>query len=579
MDYRVEIYDTAGRRVSVVRETPLLEVWRTGPDEPDVIRGLLPTELAQLGNRYEVRAYLAGRLAAKATIQETAPEWSDARKLILDDYVNFHEVLAFEARGEAIAGNTWVARAYGGQDIAEIVRDLIEIAPGAIHYRVAHGAYPEGAEREYAKFAARKTEGNALEVGGIGSGQWVGADRLDTSGAYAKDGDTIAGLVVDGVAWPDLRLMMIDSEELSLNSHAVSRHPETANWTAGKYLRSGYALKAASAKDGLQELIDLHGIDYVELNTHRNALGVFDDRVDAFGRYIGLVYGGGLCFNASMVEQGHVDVYLYAEGRFHDPAMRLKEYYSYTQPAEDSVAGAARAPEAFDFKGGVVEAIAALAYMAGGYTFRVDTDLAVTFARETGPKHVVFFEPLRMGTRLETRSDALANLLRVRANPVAGELITTHAEDASIDAYGLEARRLDYFAVSHEPEAAWLAEGLLADAAYPEPSWALTFYGGRTDIEPGDLVEVRGAPLRDYEPTLTSAWGGAFGGKRLARARSVRHRISGKRVDTTIYFTSALRSVAQPLSFIVRSQEPAAALFEFRLDDATVGLDFGYRLD
>jgi len=579
MEYCVEIYDTAGRRVAVVRETPLLEVWRTGPDEPDVIRGLLPSELALLGSRYEARAYVGGRIAAKATIQETAPEWSDARKLILDDYVSFHEVLAFEARGENIAGNTWVARAYGGQNIAEIVRDLLEIAPGPIHYRVAHGAYPEGAEREYAKFAARKTEGNALELGGIASGQWAGGDRLDTSGAYAKDGDTIAGLVVDGSAWPDLRLLMIDAEELTLNSHAVSRHPETADWSPERYLNSGYALKAEAAKLALQELIDTHGIDYVELNTHRNALGAFDDRVDAFGRYIGLVYGGGLCFNAAMVEQGHADVYLYAEGRFHDPAMRLKEYYSYTQPADDSVAEAERAPEAFDFKGGVVEAIAALAYMAGGYTFRVDSDLAVIFEQETEPKQVVFFDPLRMGARLGSRSEDLANLLRVRANPVAGELITTRAEDASIDSYGLEARRLDYFAVSHEEEAAWLAEGLLDDVAYPEPSWALTFYGGRADIAPGDLIEVRGAPLRDYEPALSSAWGSAFEGKRLARAGSVRHRISGRHVDTTVYFTSPLRSVAQPLSFIVRSQEPASALFEFRLDDATVGLDFGYRLD
>src|SRR5690606_41998302 len=67
------------------------------------------------------------------------------------------------------------------------------------------------------------------------------------------------------------------------------------------------------------------------------------DRVDAYGRYIGLVYGGGLCFNAAMVEQGLADVYLYEDGRYHDPAMRLKEYYSYRQPCGDSIETTGRA--------------------------------------------------------------------------------------------------------------------------------------------------------------------------------------------------------------------------------------------
>ena len=579
MEYRIEVYDAAGRRAESIRETPVLEIWRRGIDEPDVVRGLLPTDTRALGNQFEVRAYVEERLVATGRIVDTSPEWSDAQKLILDDYVKFHEVLAFEAVGETIAGNKWVSRVYGDQDITSIVRDLISAAPGPLHYTVDHDAYPSGAEREHSKFIARKNGANELEVGGISAGQWVGSNRIDATGAYAKDGDTIAGLVVDGEAWPDVRMMMIDTEESSLNSHAVSRHPEVADWDAARYNRSGYKLRADGATNLLQSLVDTEGIDYIELNTHRNALGEFDDRVDAYGRYIGLVYGGGQCFNAALVEQGWSDVYLFDEGRFHDPEWRLKDYFSYGAEAAESVMDASRSLDAFDFTGGAVEALVALGYTAGGYGLRVGQGDAVRFWKDSEPDHVIFFEPLTMGFRQSTTSGELGNLLTVRGNPVAGDLVDSFVDGESIDAYGVQSRRLDYFAFSGEQELAWLAEGLLDDVAYAERSWEMTFYNGRSDLEVGDLIEVRGAPLRDYEPNLSGEWGGEFAGKRIARVQGIRHRISGRYIETTVYCTSPLRSVVSPLSFIVRSQEPASALFEFRLDQATVGLDLGYRLD
>ena len=76
---------------------------------------------------------------------------------------------------------------------------------------VDHQDYPDGAEREYAKFIERTEWMTELPIGSIESGEYVGPGRIDASGAYAKDGDTIAGLVVDGVAWPDLRLATIDA--------------------------------------------------------------------------------------------------------------------------------------------------------------------------------------------------------------------------------------------------------------------------------------------------------------------------------------------------------------------------------
>ena len=178
----------------------------------------------------------------EAVVTRVGPMWSDVRKLVLDRYVNYLELLAFEAVGEANPGDATVSRAYTNQAVHTMVRDVINSARGPLHYWVDHTAYPDGAEREFAKFSLRATAENELEVGGITTGDWVGGFRLDTSGAAAKDGDTIQGLVVDGVAWPEVRLMMIDTEETARNSHALSRHPEVADWTDARYARSGYKL-------------------------------------------------------------------------------------------------------------------------------------------------------------------------------------------------------------------------------------------------------------------------------------------------------------------------------------------------
>jgi hypothetical protein len=50
-------------------------------------------------------------------------------------------------------------------------------------------------------------------------------------------------------------------------------------------------------------------------------------------------------------------------------------------------------------------------------------------------------------------------------------------------------------------------------------------------------------------------------------------------VETVAALTSPLRSVDEPVGFMVRSQPGASTLFQFRLDDETVGLDLGYHLD
>jgi endonuclease YncB( thermonuclease family) len=578
MNYTIEVYDAAMRRIARYHDTPVLEVWRRGPDQSAEIRGVLPEMLAGFGPGCTMRVSIAGAGATTARVVSTAPEWSDAQKLILEDYIRFREVLAFEAQGDAAAGNTTVSRTFISEEIADMVRGIINAAPGALHYRVDHAAYPDGAEREHDKFSARSSAANELEVGGIGAGDWVGAARIDATAAYAKDGDTIAGLVVDGEAWPDLRLMMIDCEETSRNSHAMKRHPEVAGWSDARYNASGYKLRADAAKAALQALLDTHGISHIELNPHRNALGEYDDRVDAYGRYIGLVYGGGQCFNAALIEQAHADVYLYENGRYHPAEMALKEYFSYRGVSADSIAATGRTLHSLDVRGGALEAIALLAYAAGGHVFDVDDDLAVTFRKPVLPARVVFFDTATMGARIGGDTETLGNLLFFHGNPEA-EAEGSHVRGESMDAYGVQVRVLTHFGVAHAEDATLLCEGLLDDIAWPTPNLALTFFRGRADLRVGDVVELRSAPVRRLDAPQDDEWGGAYAGKLVGRVNALRHRIAGRHVETTVFLGSPLRSVDNPLSFLVRSQEPATTHFQFRLDDGTVGLEQLVHLD
>lgn len=580
MEYTVEIYDTWGRRVASFDEVPLLDVIRTSPDEKDVIRGMLPKDLVKLGHHYRVRVLVNNTVFCEATVKTVSPSWSDTVKLILDKYVPFHEVLEFEGECSKKAINPRVSRTYINQEVSAIVKDCINRAAGPLHYTVAHTAYPEGAAREYQKFLGRKTVDNELEAGGIAAGQWVGRDRIDFSQAYAKDGDTIAGLIVDGVTWPDLRMLMIGAEETALNGHAIARHPEVADWTEEQYAVSAYKLRGDAAKEQLAGLLAAHGIDYIELNSHRNASGQYDDRVDAYGRYIGLVFGGGLCFNAAMVECGLAGIYLWQEGRYHDPDMALKDFYSYAGVHNDSVESSGVVLGSFEvLRGAVMEVLTALSYAADGFTFSVGPDSGVRFRKALSPDRAVFFDPLAHGVQLGSETSELCNRIGVQGNPMNSSISESYGRDASMTEHGVHDRLLTYYPVSRLEDARKLADGLLQDVAYPTPSGSVTFFQGDPAVRVGDLLELRGAALRRLEPELSDEWAGRFSGKLVGRVRKVRHRFTGKHVETQAHFTSPLRSVAHPISFMVQSQEPAGRLYELRLDDVAVGLDMGFHLD
>lgn len=579
MNYLVEIIDTWGRRVAQFDEVPLLRAIRRTPDQSDEIRGILPAGVTDLSPGYRVRVFVEGALFCDTTVTRVTPRWSDSRKLILDRFVRFHETIEFESARPGATENRSLTRAYINQTISAIVKDAINRTLGPVHYYVKHTAYPGGAEREFTKFSARQTDENELEIGGIAQGQWVGSNRIDATGAFAKDGDTIAGLVVDGGAWPDVRLMMVDTEETTRNSHAEDLHPEVAFWTDAEYDASGYKVKADAATAFLQNLLDTHGIDFIELNPHQDATGAFDDRVDAFGRYIGLVYGGGQCFNAAIIEQGHSEVLLFQDGAFHVPEHELKDFFSYSAVHEDSIEITAETLLEFDVSAGIQEILTALSYAAGNFIWSMDTDFGVTFRKANQAGRVAFFDPVAIGVALGSDSTELTNTIFFDGNPVAFDLSKTYTRGESIDEYGFRSRGLDYFSLSREEDADKLVEGLLADVAYPEPTGEIEFFRGDAHIRVGDIIELRDGPLRRLDRELAGEWDGLFSGRHAGRVKEVTHRFSGKEVRTVAQLTSPLRSVANPISFMVRSQPGSAALFQFRLDDETVGLDMGVHLD
>ena len=579
MDYRIEIFDTDGKRVATCTQSPLLEAIRTRPDEVDILRGLLPTSVANLGHGYRVRVFVEDALFCEGRVQRVLSQWSDSQKLILDRYVSFHEVLEFEAIRDPRDLNTRVSQAYAGWPIDAMVKHLIQCAPGTIHYTVNHTAYPDGAQREYAKFLARRNIHNELGRGGIAQGQWVGRSRFSLEQVYAKDGDTIAGLIVDGIPWPDIRLMMIDAEETSKNSHGIDLHGEVAQWSSATYAASGYKLRGDAAKAALQALIDTKGIDFIELNPHRDASGHYDDRIDVYGRYLAFVYGGGECFNAAQVECGHAAVYLYADGAYHDPEMALKDYYSYSSINRESIDPVSTTLSAFDVDSGIFEVLTALAYAANGYAWTMDTAGCVSFRHAAAPTRVVFYDPLLTRIGLGSDSREMTNILYFGGNPTTGAFTKTYRSTNSIHEYGARAARLDYYSITIPDDADKLAAGLLNDLAYPEPCGIIELYAGDSRIQVGDLVEVRAHPLRRYEPRVDGEWNNLFENRMVGRVRQITHRFSGRAMTTFLQLTSPFRSVADPLKTMVRKQEKAAILFAFRLDDAKVGLDMSYHMD
>ncbi|HRI89173.1 MAG TPA: hypothetical protein PK869_12945, partial [Candidatus Hydrogenedentes bacterium] len=107
----------------------------------------------------------------------------------------------------------------------------------------------------------------------------------------------------------------------------------------------------------------------------------------------------------------------------------------------------------------------------------------------------------------------------------------------------------------------------------------IVFFHGKADVEVGDIIEVRGVPLRRIDHELPNEWGGRYSGALVARAREVVHRFSSAHVTTRIRLTSPLRSVTSPLAYMVSSQPSGSAVYQFRLDNAAVGLDGVHHLD
>ncbi|MCX5759203.1 MAG: hypothetical protein NTU83_11980, partial [Candidatus Hydrogenedentes bacterium] len=226
------------------------------------------------------------------------------------------------------------------------------------------------------------------------------------------------------------------------------------------------------------------------------------------------------------------------------------------------------------------EALTQLAYLAEGYVWSIDAEKVVAF-RLGGVDRVLCYEPVAMGVGLAADAGTVANVVLF----VGGELFPAHTElsktyrrSASMDLYGDRVEGFRCNAIAYLDDVDRLVRGLLDDVAYPNRDGFIQFHAGDTSVNQGDVLELRGAPLRRLDPAASDEWGGRFAGRLVGRAQSVTHRFCGKHVRTTVRLTSPLRTVAASLSFMARSQETPSELYQLRWDDTAVGLDMGYRL-
>ncbi|HDP34127.1 MAG TPA: hypothetical protein ENN29_03340 [Candidatus Hydrogenedentes bacterium] len=582
MRCRIELLDAWRQRIAVFNEAHSLEATCGVADRADTLRCVLP-HVDGFGPGCAVDLYINGSRLRRYEVARVGFGWDADFQPEYNTRAPVRDLMRVEADTPQLEGNTRVRRVYAGVTLEEAFLDIINRAPGPLHYLVDHEAYPDGAQREYTKLVGRISPENELETGGVSEGQWVGADRIDASGAYAKDGDTIAGLVVDGAAWPELRMMMIDADELALNNHAWKRHPETALWTAERYANSAYKIRADRAQAFLQQLLDTKGISHIELNPHRDSSGAFDDRVDAYGRYIGLVYGGGECFSAALVEQGLADVYLYADGQYHAPEHRLKEFFSYTDAHGQSYPEIGQEIHALDLDCGAMEGLTLLAYLAGGYVFSVSPELTVSLRDGAIFDYRYEYRADAMAVTSGFSSKGMTNWLALSGNRViAPERLVAHRGE-SIGAYGLHGAGIDAAWLGDETDMQRLADGLLDDLAYPAPVITLTFFDGAPELSPGALVSVAGAPLSRRARSLAEEWGGLLDDALAGRVHEVRHFMQGKDAWTQATLSAPLRSVAAPLAMLRRIRSEGEKLFALRLDEPLAGLDqaifyLGYRV-
>lgn len=572
MNLRIELWDTLQQRIAVFSEAISLEATHRLPDKADTLECALP-HVDNFGPGCTLKVYVNNTPMQCYTVTDTRFHWDADFQPEYNTRPPLRDVMHVQAEAKSVYGNAHIRHAYINITLEEAFLDSINRVPGPVHYLIEHDAYPDGAIREYEKMIARCTSDNALQTGSISEGQWVGADRIDASDAYAKDGDTISGLKVDGILWPDVRLMMIDTEETSLNNHTYKRHPETTLWSSERYENSGYKVVADRAKAFLQQLLDTKGISHIELNPHRNSIGAFDDRVDAYGRYIGRVFGNGECFSAALVEQGLADVYLYEDGSYLVPEHHSKDFFSYTKANTKSYPSMDTDIHALDLDGDIIEVLTLLAYLCEGKAFFLSPEMGVTIKDADLFDHEYRYAAHKMEVVSGFTDKDIANTITLSGNPLVSPGSVTLTDEESSNAYGKHGASIEAHWLGNDTDKQRLATALLQDVAYPAPAITVTFFEGAPELQSGDLVSITGAPLDRYARKLSGEWGNTFETTILGRVAEVRHFMKGKDAWTQATLSAPLRSIAAPLTLLRRIGSADDSLFALRLDEALAGLD------
>lgn len=162
----------------------------------------------------------------------------------------------------------------------------------------------------------------------VGTVTWVG------------DGDTI-GINITEVLVPHegiskgndvIRFAGIDTEEIELNSHAISNHPELSGMTETEYEQTDYYAHAVTAKELVENLCPVGGEVYLDIDDLAHNSHPYRGKYD---RIIAVIYvennGTWINVNARVLRQEYPDyckITSWFASEFH-PQDWLGEGYQY----------------------------------------------------------------------------------------------------------------------------------------------------------------------------------------------------------------------------------------------------------
>lgn len=518
-----------------------------------------------------------GTIIFAGLIRSFEPRIGIVKKLIRNKYFTLRNVFVFEAEfNPAIIFNESLSSVFENMLISDILKYFVNSLKIPLFYTVDYsGTYGEGQVGEYQKFLSRKD--SLSEYIDLYYGDLICSGRIDASAAIAEDGRTIGGLKIDGAVINDVIMIGIAPESLTIDG-ALERHPELEGMGQAEYEKTEYYALAVQARDWLQDEIDEHGIDYIEINWHLDEDGLPDSRMDRNDRLQVIIYTYGRCLNVGQIEMGY-SPFAAPESGFSYPAeILMKEWISYRGKTTASLDRSERLIDALSFfEENPLGVIDLLARLAGNYYWKLipypeprhitgyNSPLACCLewrcASGRVPDKIVRYDSKNMSFDLKSGVRDLYNIFNFYGGNLDGEYFKRHFENqASVIRYGPRAETIVVPGIISDQPANWLETALLSDFAGIRDEGFIVLRCGGIDIMPGDSLKLSGYEAEgeafdspEYgmfklDESALDAEAGLDGD--IHRAGRVRKYISHGSVKAEVHFQGGYSSLSDPLRYL-----------------------------